>query len=53
MYEVKGFIFHESKGEIHKYPISGMLASGHEEVHEAMKAMNIPHYMFILKEVKK
>ncbi len=53
MYEIKGFIFHEANGEIHKYPIGGMLADSYEEVHEVMKEMKINHYMFMLKEVKK
>lgn len=52
MFEVKGFIFKEVNGEVQKFPFGNMTASGYEEVHEVMKAMSIPHYMFILKEVK-
>ena len=53
MYEVKGFIFHTVKNEVHKFPINNIPASTYEEVHEAMQAMGIDHYMFVLKEVRK
>lgn len=52
MFEVKGFVFHHSNGEIHKYPLNKIMTTGYEEISETMKDMKIKHYMFILKEVK-
>ena len=51
MFEVKGFVFHHSNGEIHKYPLNNIITTGYEEIHEIMKDMKIKYYILNLKEV--
>lgn len=52
MFKAKGFIFHHSNGEIHKYPLNNIMTTGYEEIHKIIKDMKIKYYMLILKEVK-